>query len=911
MKKILYLLIVFAMTFSTVSYAKTDIEGNKAEFEDAVNLLSSIKVMQKLGNESDVVSSEVSRIEFATYIAAMLGYNIYEVPSKNYFKDIPDDHWGLQAVNIMAELGLMSGNGTQMFYPDEPVSLAQATKILLTITGYTQNAISKGGYPQGYIAVASSQHIIPAVINQDKLTLKEVVLLLYNAVNMPMYEPIAFSDNFTTYKKSEYSTILSNYHNIHIAEGQLKSVDTMSLGDEYAVGLNEIKIDDTTYICTNVDLSEYLGMNVKVYYKMSRNDTYGTVVYNLLNVKRNDVVEISSDNFKDFDENTGIISYYEKETDTRAKTAKISKGAIVVLNGRQSVNDIKSAISVTNGEIKLIKTNGNEFDVVIAKQYNYINIAKVDSIKKVIYDAYDNTLSLDLNDESGDKYVKIMGSSGMKQEFSTLKEGNAIQYLESEDKEYVYVYVCDTAQSGVVKGFSEKGGKYTIKIDDAEYRVSKTFADKAKFFPYAKYADNSERKLKIGDNISFVLDSMGKIVELTLGKTEAMQFGYLLSAVESDGMDSYVSLKIFGQNNAMNRYVSSSKMTIDGKKCNTATEIQEALLNKEGNFYQAVRYRLDEDGKVKEIDTVKKTEKETDYSLKRTNEGKDELHYSWVGLLGVNNVVDATNTVVIHVPQKQTLETADDKEYVVGGKSSFKDQKKYNVEVYKCNPDTLTAELVILHETYTADIGYSNGLMLVDEVVQVVNSDGMVVDCIRGNHNGQYKEVLINDDYETTGDAYDYVPSSKIDSGDIITYATNSLGEIIRIRLLFDYSIAENNSDNTFFNNAVNPQYALKNPVIWENFTAGYKISYGYVSRKEGNLWSWSYFDLGKDDEIYNVTTNNNLAKVMIYDSSKKDEKVYTGSLEDITSYEQSATEFSKVFTMAHNGQIYSIVFYI
>ena len=78
-----------------------------------------------------------------------------------------------------------------------------------------------------------------------------------------------------------------------------------------------------------------------------------------------------------------------------------------------------------------------------------------------------------------------------------------------------------------------------------------------------------------------------------------------------------------------------------------------------------------------------------------------------------------------------------------------------------------------------------------------------------------------------------------------------------------------------------------------------------------GNHLTWSYNELGKNDEIYDVTVNSNLAKIMIYDKNKRTEKVFLGTLNDVTSYENSSDSYSKIITMAQNGQVYAIVFYI
>ena len=56
-------------------------------------------------------------------------------------------------------VGVTGGIGNGMFGPEDPVTYEQAVKMIVSALGYDLVANNKGGYPTGYLAVASSEGI--------------------------------------------------------------------------------------------------------------------------------------------------------------------------------------------------------------------------------------------------------------------------------------------------------------------------------------------------------------------------------------------------------------------------------------------------------------------------------------------------------------------------------------------------------------------------------------------------------------------------------------------------------------------------------------------------------------------------------------------------------------------------------
>lgn len=116
--------------------------------------------------------------------------------------------------------------------------------------------------------------------------------------------------------------------------------------------------------------------------------------------------------------------------------------------------------------------------------------------------------------------------------------------------------------------------------------------------------------------------------------------------------------------------------------------------------------------------------------------------------------------------------------------------------------------------------------------------------------------------------------------------------------------------DSHFFDNALNPSYKVVIGVPVGNFFDGFKISYGYVSRTDGNLLQWGYNTPGDANEIYNVTFDSNKAKILIYDEEDSEDLCMLGSIRDIVGYYDSSSDFSKLVSLSRSAIISNMVIY-
>ena len=77
-----------------------------------------------------------------------------------YFTDVTPDSWFAYTVNQLTERGIISEAEDKHFNPERNVSLNEAVKMLVCLMGFNEYAQIHGGYPDGYMKVASEQKLL-------------------------------------------------------------------------------------------------------------------------------------------------------------------------------------------------------------------------------------------------------------------------------------------------------------------------------------------------------------------------------------------------------------------------------------------------------------------------------------------------------------------------------------------------------------------------------------------------------------------------------------------------------------------------------------------------------------------------------------------------------------------------------
>ena len=138
---------------------------------------------------------EITRAEFAAVLCRAMGCEDEtendNLKQKNYFPDVPAEHWAAGYVNFAYENGAISGFPDGNFYPEEKVTNEQVIKMLIGAWGYSDEAEKNGGYPNGYMKVAKEHGVLDTIEFNYKNASKRWVasVFVYGVLSMPTENP--------------------------------------------------------------------------------------------------------------------------------------------------------------------------------------------------------------------------------------------------------------------------------------------------------------------------------------------------------------------------------------------------------------------------------------------------------------------------------------------------------------------------------------------------------------------------------------------------------------------------------------------------------------------------------------------------------------------------------------------------
>ena len=223
-KRFLCCLLAFSMcsgfavgNAETQSETVTNTVTVSSEIQEMMSVLRLFEIIPEYYDYNVPVASEVTRADFTAAVARLIGKNTYS-GANVYFYDVPRTHWAYNEISNMAELGFINGSGNKVFNPDAAITKGEAYKILLSVMGYGAYAEFNGGFPAGYIDVASRVEITKGVSNGNKLLMSDMFYLLYNAMKANVMEP-SVSGSGVVYEEKEGESLLSVYRDLYYGEG--------------------------------------------------------------------------------------------------------------------------------------------------------------------------------------------------------------------------------------------------------------------------------------------------------------------------------------------------------------------------------------------------------------------------------------------------------------------------------------------------------------------------------------------------------------------------------------------------------------------------------------------------------------------------------------------------------------------
>ena len=399
LKKVLALVLAFACAFTMFAGAASYSDKADIKATTAVDMLSSLGVIQGYEDGSFKPNTTVTRAQMAKMIFTIMNggndnANAYtSLPTK--FTDLPTAAWAQGYVRYLQNTGIIAGKSVTKFAPNDTVTGLEAAKMVLVAAGYNAQkaGLTGAAWAQNTMKYGQLNNLfedVDADLNAA-LPRQYAAQILYNALDM---KRVVWSNDINDFKNatdvSGEETIGEKYMDLYkTTAAVLTSVKKTDGKDTYKIelasGVNYAKVtgkEEFTKVPT--DVSDLLGLKVKVLVKVKNNgdeDVYGVYADDDSKVIATGTVgqleSVSSDSMK------------TKLNGTEYKLDKANNALKVIYANKGVSTDTVATIEKqttgdkVTGTVKLVDTNGNnKVDTVVvtpavASQITYAGSSKV------------------------------------------------------------------------------------------------------------------------------------------------------------------------------------------------------------------------------------------------------------------------------------------------------------------------------------------------------------------------------------------------------------------------------------------------------------------------------------------------------------------------------------------------------
>lgn len=895
---VLCLGIILSSIGGCFSYAAESANGQSEETSKEMFLLSYLGIIEVTEDESKVKT--VTRGDFSEYICK--AFKSGEVTDKVYFIDVQSDCWAAKYINALYESGIVSPAADKMFNPNDNITYEQACKMLVYALGYGKWVNYNGGSMTVFTEIAQRGKfgISPADVNN--LSVEECATLLYKAMKVDLPE-------FTGERTKSGDTIFETYHDIYIREGQVRTVGGLSL-DNNSLDDGKAQVDNETFdVDGGCNLKDFFGQNVEYIYKKSDDDNL--VIY-AERVNEGDKITVSSKDIKSVDEKGGSLEYYT-DNGSKTKTISFSAKSDVFFNGEVMETHLSDRIQEfldeeRKGKIEFIKAGGaSEFNLINIISYEVFVIGMHDKNTETIYDYYNSANKTELDDV---EYLNIIDTNGMSSSLPTTFPATVL-IAKADNNESIEIVCCNEKKDLSVS--STNNTEREITVDGKVYKI-----DKAAF-------ERQNGDIKAGKTYSITLDIFGEIVYITSKIDDTFKLGWLKKGCLTDkGFGEYsLCLDIYDhETGKSNKLYMADSITIDAEKYKAEKyrDVVSALpgtneLDESRQYVriepQIIRYSLNDNNDITNMDTANcGTNEDKDNSL--TEVGSGEKYFTSVNSwLGTDMVWQYGYTKMFMVPEVSADgyiyingDRRDDDDNMYSNSLVLSDWHRYNVVGYKWSDDSWNCEAIVVKQASTKEYGYH---LLFDSIYTEIDDDGEINDVLKCQQEGATKTFYIDSTMKEKANA--------LKQGDIFTVDTDYSGKTaITITKMFD---AESRTFEPYSSYTDPNRYWYREDPPTESTVGGLggwrvdhaQLAKGYAKTIKGNMLSIAYI-LADARDGKSVMPKGGIPVTIVDKNETRNNKIYSGSINDIKSYDVFGEDCSLVVYCAYGGWVREIIVY-
>lgn len=592
MKRIISLLLCMCiLSFGICSFAEETMKD--AQYSERIEKLAYLDITFDEGSEAD---KPVSRARFVRTILEFVNASVNG--GKSIFLDVDEDHPFKDVIMTGANKGYMIGYDDGNFYPNRIISVPEAIKVIVNTLGYELVAMNNGGYPNGYLSLASEIGLTKGVNSGEaELTYSQFSKLLENALECDIMK-IKFDGTDVNYSDDGEIDALWEFHNTvkvkaTVTANAITGIDkeTGKTGKTNRVKLNgeEVEVGES-----NID--DYLGYTVEAYISYDDDKDLGEVKFAKVSDK-NEVITLKQESI--LGESTAFSAYnfvYETETG-KIKNIEITDEIDVIYNGIAKPNYEKNDLIPEVGNVTLIDNDGDgEVDCIKifnAKKIIVVSNVATDDEGVKIYDEKDANESY-LYDEEYENYVIYV--DGERTEPGAISKDMVV--LIGENGQHSETYAFSKTVTGKIEYLGKISG--TEKEEIVINGVSYVLAPGCENYPFA-----------LGKSGTFRVDNDNNVYAFYKMSAEGLKYGYFIRGYYDEAEDNEkAEIGVLTLDDEIVRFKINQKVKYNGR-----TEKVEKVMSylKNGSKWedQLIMYELNENGELKALATAQSKDDES------------------------------------------------------------------------------------------------------------------------------------------------------------------------------------------------------------------------------------------------------------------------------------------------------------
>ena len=530
MKKKLFFIIstIVILCVGSVSFAATSLKDVKnTKYEDSVDTLITLGLVNGYEDDTYKPNNTITRAEMAKLMVVALGQDgkVSEASKKqSKFKDMKGN-WAYGYVNVASDLGVINGYPDGTFGPQNNVSYAEATAMIIRALEYDSEVKkSKEVWPSNYINYANKLSLyssVGAVKADDGAKRGNVAIMLWNMLRTGMCTVVGQNNNGLVYGQGEKMINKKMSKFLYMDDATITDIEFDSSYKNAT-----IKIKGTTTITITIDADEFAEM-----YGQKLNVLYNT------STKKMAKIESASKNTVKTGEIEDVTSSKIYITGGSKKGYELPSKKNILLYGIDSLDDATSAILIFDGstlkyvmafppknvnfalvtetEVTVSKKDGirianygassskayaladeddmpDEDDLIVYYLNSNSEIVILDKVSED--DAKDVTAASKtritvsgkgkINSSDSYKIARIKKSTLKEYDFTDIEEGDAVSIIEFSGTKYIVVYLGAGTGSSDDDDVSSKElramqKKLTSMISDAEGILETKYTQKS------------------------------------------------------------------------------------------------------------------------------------------------------------------------------------------------------------------------------------------------------------------------------------------------------------------------------------------------------------------------------------------------------------------------------------------------